>query len=174
MCEVASRRTFLRWTVILTAAGFSGIGLATALLLQPTKSSASNSPQDSLSTVAETDRSVPTDASTQIVTEIAIQQTTVAVPHIGSPTTTGFQSASINVTVLFVDMAPSIIQPTSNTVTVQYPARFSDLEVVLWRTYPVLQTMPAMQVLINGVSLDGDPDLNDGDEVVFIPLMAGG
>ena len=172
MSEVASRRTFLKWTVILTAAGLSGIGLATALLLQPTKSSASNSSQDSLSTVAETDRSVPTNASTQIVTEIAIQQITV--PHSASPTTTGFQSASINVTVLFVEMAPSIIQPTSNTVAVQYPARFSDLEVVLWRTYPVLQTMPPMQVLINGVSLDGDPDLNDGDEVVFIPLMAGG
>ena len=80
---------------------------------------------------------------------------------------------SISIKVQYAGMS-LVIQQTSETVKIQSPAKLSDLENVLWKEHPALQTMESMQVLVNGIGASGDPDLKDGDEVVLISLMAGG
>ncbi|MGA2876910.1 MAG: hypothetical protein ABSE82_15430, partial [Nitrososphaerales archaeon] len=64
----------------------------------------------------------------------------------------------------------SVMQQSTETVKIQSPAKLSDLENILWKEHPVLQTMESMQVLVDGTGAYGDPDLRDGEQVVFIAL----
>lgn len=79
----------------------------------------------------------------------------------------------VSIKVQYVGMS-SIIQPSSETLNLQSPAKLSDLEDVAWKLHAALQTMYAMQVLVNGTAADGNPTLKSGDEVEFLALMAGG
>ena len=79
----------------------------------------------------------------------------------------------MNIKVQYVGMT-DVIEESEETIKLQSPAKLSDLETILWRSHPALQTMVSMQVLINGTGAFGNPELKRSDEVVLIALMAGG
>lgn len=79
----------------------------------------------------------------------------------------------ISIQVQYAGMS-TYIPITAETLKVKSPAKLSNLEAIAWRLHPALQTMPAMQVLLNGTAADGNPELKEGDLVVFLSLMAGG
>jgi molybdopterin converting factor small subunit len=57
----------------------------------------------------------------------------------------------------------------------QSPAYFSQLRDAVVVAHPNLYSMmPSMMVLIDGVVAKGGSALKDGDEVDFVPMMAGG
>ena len=55
------------------------------------------------------------------------------------------------------------------------PATYSGLRSAVIAAHPALTSMmTSMLVLVNGLVAKGDMPLQDGDEVDFIPTMAGG
>jgi hypothetical protein len=56
-----------------------------------------------------------------------------------------------------------VLEVTAKSVKIKSPTKLSDLETILWKEDPVLQTMKGMQVLINGVAASGDPELKNKD-----------
>jgi len=79
----------------------------------------------------------------------------------------------VSIKVRYVGMT-NFIEETNETIKLTSPAKLSDLENVLWKSHPALQTMESMQVLINGTGAYGNPNLKDEDNVDLIALMAGG
>jgi molybdopterin converting factor small subunit len=59
--------------------------------------------------------------------------------------------------------------------TLPAQARYSDLLVGVVEEHPAISAMiPSMMVLIDGVPAKATSSLSDGDEVDFIPAVAGG
>jgi len=79
----------------------------------------------------------------------------------------------VNVQVQYAGMT-SVIDTTSETMQLNSPSTLADLENILWQLHPALQSMQWIQVLLNGTAAAGNPDLNDGDVVVFLTRMGGG
>ena len=84
-----------------------------------------------------------------------------------------FGKPTFTINVIFVQMS-EIIEQKSETLQIQSPAKLSDLENVLWKEHPGLQSEPSIKVLINGIGISGDPDLANEDEVTLIKLQVGG
>ena len=53
-------------------------------------------------------------------------------------------------------------------------ATLSDLVTEVCKRHPVIETMPSMQVILNGVAPGGNPLLTNGDQVVFLSTFTGG
>lgn len=79
----------------------------------------------------------------------------------------------VNVQVQYAGMS-SVIDTASETMQLNSPSTLADLENILWQLHPALQSMQWFQVLINGTAAAGNPNLNDGDVVVFLTRMGGG
>jgi molybdopterin converting factor small subunit len=92
-----------------------------------------------------------------------------------SPATTGGASvSSTKVKVKFFQMSQAVAVAQESFV-VQSPALYSDLLAAVESKYPKISTMvPTMLALVDGVPAKAATPLKDGDEVDFIPAIAGG
>lgn len=67
------------------------------------------------------------------------------------------------------------ITPSEEYFVLKSPAKYSDLLPLIFQRHPQLQPMiPTMMVFIDGYYAQASTELKDGDEVYFVPVMAGG
>ena len=86
-------------------------------------------------------------------------------------------STSVNVTikVVYFGMSYQMTGTKEEYFTLQTPAFLQDLISLIDQKHVVFATMlPTMQVVVDGVPAQGNPQLQDKNEVDFIPLFAGG
>ena len=101
--------------------------------------------------------------------------TASSVPAAGALATVGNQAAKVRIKVMYFQMASSLPGIREEYITLQGPARYSQLLGVVTSEHPVLTgMMPTMLVLVDGIVAKADTPLSDGDEVDFIPTVAGG
>lgn len=82
--------------------------------------------------------------------------------------------ASLRVKATYFQM-PQEVSVRQDYFVLQSPAYFSDLLTGVLVKHPSLSSMiPSMMILIDGVRALPDTALRDGDEVDFIPAVAGG
>ena len=82
--------------------------------------------------------------------------------------------SSIKVKVRFFQMS-QIIPASEEYFAVPSPAQYSDLLGAVLSRYPKIGAMiPTMVALVDGFPAKAATPLNDGDEVDFIPSLAGG
>ncbi len=80
----------------------------------------------------------------------------------------------IKVKVMYFQM-PLIVSSGEEYFVVQTPAYFRDLMTQILEKHPALSPMiPTMMIMIDGMPAKGEMTLMDGDEVDFIPAIAGG
>jgi hypothetical protein len=80
----------------------------------------------------------------------------------------------IKVKVAYFQM-PLVVNTSVEYYHLQTPIHYSDLLPQILQAHPDLQPMmPTMMVMIDGVVAQPGTPLQDGDEVDFIPVMAGG
>lgn len=93
-----------------------------------------------------------------------------------SPTTRkGAPGASIRVKVMYFQMPNTVLDRTEEFFVLQSPSYFSDLMDEVVGKHTILSTMmPSMMKLVDGVPAQPRTPLKDGDEVDFIPAVAGG
>jgi molybdopterin converting factor small subunit len=94
----------------------------------------------------------------------------------GQPVATvgGASMPSTKVNVRFFQMSQAV-SVTQENFFVQSPAKYSDLLAAVESKYPKISTMvPTMLVLVDGIPARAATPLKDGDEVDFIPAIAGG
>ncbi len=83
-------------------------------------------------------------------------------------------ASTLSVKVMYFQM-PQTISTKEEHFVLQSPAHFRDLLSGVLQKHPSLSPMmPSMMVLIDGVRAQPDATLRDGDEVDFIPAVAGG
>ena len=86
----------------------------------------------------------------------------------GSPT-------GIDIRVVYFGMPTTAIGTKKETLTLSNPAYLSDLKVALVRLHPSLKGMfPTMLFLVDGVSANGNPQLQNDVEVDILAQVAGG
>lgn len=83
------------------------------------------------------------------------------------------KTSPLSIKVVYAGMA-NTIGISEETVQVPPSTTLSDLISDVCEKHPVLQSMPSMQILLNGTAPGGDPTLSSGDEVVFLATWAGG
>lgn len=89
-------------------------------------------------------------------------------------TSTKMGPASLRVKAMYFQM-PQVVSTREEYFVLQSPAYFSDLLNGVLGKHPSLSAMmPSMMILIDGVRTLPDIALRDGDEVDFIPAVAGG
>jgi len=87
-----------------------------------------------------------------------------------SDSTTG-----ITVRVVYFGMPLVVTGAKKETITLSNPAFLSDLKAVLVGLHPTLKEMlPTMLFLVDGVSANGDPQLQNEVEVDILAQIAGG
>jgi hypothetical protein len=100
-----------------------------------------------------------------------------ASPETSAPDTVGAQPSSsqeIKVKAVYFQM-PLVIGTKEDYFTLPVPAHYADLlAVVVEKHAAISPMMPSMLVLIDGVPAAPATLLRDGDEVDFIPAVAGG
>ena len=70
---------------------------------------------------------------------------------------------------------PQIVEVKEEYFVLQSPAYFSDLLAQVTEKHPSMsQMIPTMMILIDGVPASKGSPVRDGDEVDFIPAIAGG
>jgi len=114
-------------------------------------------------------------ASTQSTstTSSSSATTTLAVSRAGSVQPSS-SSADVRVKVMYFQM-PLVVEAEKEYFVLPNPAHYSDLlEKVLQEHQALSPMMPGMMVLIDGVLAKPGTTLSDGDEVDFIPAVAGG
>jgi molybdopterin converting factor small subunit len=81
----------------------------------------------------------------------------------------------IEIKVAYLLMA-QYINATEEFFALQSPATLSALLSAVSEKHPILSTMiPSMQILLDGIpTVQFNTALKDGDEVDFIPIVAGG
>lgn len=83
-------------------------------------------------------------------------------------------SQEITVKVEYFQM-PLVVTTSVEHFSLASPARYSDLLALVVQEHPAISTMlPSMMILIDGVPATPGAPLSDGDEVDFIPAIAGG
>ena len=96
-----------------------------------------------------------------------------------SSTPAGAQSSlsslqEIKVKVMYFQM-PLVVSSSEEHFVLQSPAYFRDLMTEILEEHPALSPMiPTMMIMIDGLPAKGETALMDGDEVDFIPTIAGG
>jgi molybdopterin converting factor small subunit len=84
-------------------------------------------------------------------------------------------AASVRIKVKYFQMASALPDARKEYYNLRSPATFSQLRADMVDEHPVLAGMlPNMLILVNGVVATADTPLSDGDEVDFIPAIAGG
>jgi sulfur-carrier protein len=84
-------------------------------------------------------------------------------------------SAGIAVRVVYFGMPTGVTGTKKETVTLNRPAYLSDLKTALVNSHPSLKEMlPSMLFLVDGVSANGDPQLQSNVEVDILAQIAGG
>jgi molybdopterin converting factor small subunit len=72
-------------------------------------------------------------------------------------------------------MPSNVVDASEEHFVLKSPAHFRDLKSVVVGEHPLLLPMfPTMLSLVDGVPATPATELNDGDEVDFIPAVAGG
>jgi len=118
-------------------------------------SSGSPSPQDASQSSLSTRSSTVSGASGVLVQSGSASGTTVRVVYFGMP---------LNLT-----------GSKKETVTLSNPAYLSDLKALLVTMHPTLKDMlPTMLFLVDGVSANGNPRLQNDVEVDILAQIAGG
>lgn len=80
----------------------------------------------------------------------------------------------IKVKVMYFQM-PLVVSSSEEHFVLQSPAYFRDLMTEILEEHPALSPMiPTMMIMIDGLPARGETALMDGDEVDFIPTIAGG
>lgn len=111
------------------------------------------------------------NTSTSTSSSSASLTTTTGVPS-GSQSSSSSQQ--IKVKVMYFQM-PLVVGNSEEHFEMQSPAQFSGLLPQVLAKHPALQPMlPTMMILIDGVLAQPETALEDGDEVDFIPTIAGG
>jgi len=84
-------------------------------------------------------------------------------------------SAEVNVRVVYFGMPPTVTGARKETIVLGSPAYLSDLEAALVGLHPALKGMlPTMLFLVDGVSANGNPQLQNDVEVDVLAQVAGG
>ncbi len=142
--EKMSRRRMLKSAVVLSAVG-AGVILGFDALVTAAPSSASG---------AESTSTAPLQAS--------------------SSSGTSATGTSIRVKVVYLRM-PQTFSITEEYFVLQSPAYYRDLLSEVVDEHPFISAMiPTMTVLVDGYFGQQGTPLKDGDEVDFVPYMAGG
>ena len=82
---------------------------------------------------------------------------------------------SVKVKVMYFQMPRNVVDASEEHFVLQSPAYFRDLKSLVVSEHPLLLPMfPTMLNLVSGVPATPTTELNDGDEVDFIPAVAGG
>jgi len=85
------------------------------------------------------------------------------------------QIAYARVKVRYFQMSSTLPGVTVEYFVLSSPASYSELRAAAIASHPALASMmPKMTVLVDGVVAKSDTPLQNGDEVDFIPTMAGG
>jgi len=109
----------------------------------------------------------PAPASTATASSLTSTSTTSTAPSSQS-------QKQIKVKVAYFQM-PLVVNTSEEYFYLQSPAQYSDLLPRVLQAHPNLSPMlPTMMVMIDGMLAQPDSPLSDGDEVDFIPAMAGG
>ena len=83
--------------------------------------------------------------------------------------------SSTEVRVVYFGMPPTVTGVGKETIVLSNPAYLSDLKAALLSLHPGLKGMlPTMLFLVDGVSSNGNPQLQDGVEVDILAQIAGG
>ncbi|MDG6996309.1 MAG: MoaD/ThiS family protein [Nitrososphaerota archaeon] len=81
----------------------------------------------------------------------------------------------LTIKVAYFGMATQSTGTSVEYLNLPAPAHLQDLLSELKQRHVVLVVMlPNMQILINGIPAEGNPELQDHSEIDFIPLFAGG
>ena len=101
-------------------------------------------------------------------------QAMVSTPSAPLVTAAGGSAASLRVKVMYFQMS-NYVNTKEEYFVLPSPARFSQLLSSVTEKHPVLTRMiPAMMILVDGVSARPDTLLKEGDEIDFIPAASGG
>jgi molybdopterin converting factor small subunit len=85
------------------------------------------------------------------------------------------QNAYTRVKVRYFQMSAALPGVTQEYFVLPSPATYSGLRNAVIAAHPALASMmSSMLVLVDGVVAKSDTPLQDGDEVDFVPTMAGG
>ena len=85
------------------------------------------------------------------------------------------RTTGITVRVVYFGMPLDVTGAKKETITLSNPAFLSDLKAVLVGLHPTLKEMlPTMLFLVDGVSANGDPQLQNEVEVDILAQIAGG
>ena len=71
-------------------------------------------------------------------------------------------------------VASAQIEPNPEELQIKSPATLYALKRILWDRHPALQSVDTIQVFLNGNSVEGNPDLREGDKLVFLAQYPGG
>jgi len=83
--------------------------------------------------------------------------------------------SSTEVRVVYFGMPPTVTGARKETIVLRNPAYLSDLKAALLSLHPGLKGMlPTMLFLVDGVSANGNPQLQDDVEVDILAQIAGG
>ena len=103
------------------------------------------------------------------------QGQTIASELQDSTSGSGSQSAYTRVKVRYFQMSSTLPGVTQEYFVIKNPATYCELSDAVVAAHPALAPMmPGMLVLVDGVVATGGMPLQNGDEVDFIPAMAGG
>ena len=102
-------------------------------------------------------------------------QATKSESQVSTQGTARGQTTFTRVKVRYFQMSATLPGVTQEYFVLPSPATYSRLLNVVVVAHPVLSSMmSSMLVLVDGVVAKSDTSLQDGDEVDFIPAMAGG
>jgi molybdopterin converting factor small subunit len=84
-------------------------------------------------------------------------------------------TAGITIRVVYFGMPTGVTGTKKETVTLSNPAYLADLKAALVNSHPSLKEMlPTMLFLVDGVSANGNPQLQNDVEVDILAQIAGG
>lgn len=152
--EKIGRRTALKSVAVVAAVGAGAIVLGSGGLFSLLTSRA-----------AKTANGTP--AASSVTSNLQLKQ--------DSPTHPNNASVFTSIKVVYFGMAEQSTGTRQEYLSLPAPAHFEDLLSKVRERHVVLGPMlTTMQIVINGNPVDGNPILNENDEVDFIPVFAGG
>jgi molybdopterin converting factor small subunit len=156
---------------LLRLVAFSAVGAAVVIAghgLVEASSSKSEAAQSSASPASSGAAAKQTSA---LSLAAALPAAEVASPASSAPQPS---SGTAKVKVMYFQM-PLAVDTTEEYFTLPSPATYADLLPLVVGAHPAISPMiPTMMVLVDGLVAQPSTPLRDGDEVDFIPAVAGG